>query len=461
MSISGALQTSITGLNGQSAAIGFISDNVANASTIGYKKVESRFQTLVTQSSAQANTHSPGGVLNQPFFSNNTQGSIQQVSSTTSIALVGGGFIPVSKKNGTDQTTGLPTFETTSYFTRVGDFNQNSDGYLVNSSGYFLRGWPIDPVTGVVDSSATEEVRVSNLLDAPVATSVVDYAANLPSNALDSAGTLPATLPASSIQIFDALGNARTLNLTWTRTGNNAWELAVNAPGADTTTSTVAFGPITVVFGGSIAGTTISPGTIATLGAADGTTPSGVAGTNGQLVGSAATAVDDDASISFSIDYGSGGQNIRLDLGSYGNSIGTTQYAGDTLTLNNFQQNGVPQGNFKNLAIDQDGFVSVTFDNGNVKQFYQIPVAKVRDPTELDRVAGNAFVETPSSGSAVLSQSGASGAGDYVSAAIEGSNVDIADEFAKLIVAQRTYSANARLITAADELLQETINIRR
>ena len=109
----------------------------------------------------------------------------------------------------------------------------------------------------------------------------------------------------------------------------------------------------------------------------------------------------------------------------------------------------------------QDGFVSVTFDNGNVKQFYQIPVARFRDPTELDRVAGNAFVETPSSGSAVLSQSGSSGAGDYVSAAIEGSNVDIAEEFSKLIVAQRTYSANARLITAADELLQETINIRR
>ncbi|MEK9968786.1 MAG: flagellar hook-basal body complex protein, partial [Ferrovibrio sp.] len=169
MSISGALQTSITGLNGQSTAIGFISDNVANASTIGYKKVESRFQTLVTQSSAQANTHSPGGALNQPFFANNAQGAIQQVQSTTSVALVGGGFIPVSKKNGTDGSTGLPTFETTSYFTRVGDFNQNSDGFLVNSSGYFLRGWPIDAVTGVVDSSATEEVRVSNLLDAPVA----------------------------------------------------------------------------------------------------------------------------------------------------------------------------------------------------------------------------------------------------------------------------------------------------
>ncbi|MFN4275254.1 MAG: flagellar hook protein FlgE [Ferrovibrio sp.] len=447
MSISGSLQTSITGLNGQSTAISFISDNVANAGTIGYKKVESRFQTLVTQSSAQANTHSPGGALNQPFFANNAQGAIQQVNSTTSVALVGGGFIPVSKKNGNDQATGLPTFETTSYYTRVGDFNQNNDGYLVNSSGYFLRGWPIDPVTGVVDSSATEEVRVSNLLDAPVATSTVDYAANLPSNAVDANGNTPATLPLSSIQIFDALGNARTLNLEWTRTGANTWSLELTAPGA---VGTSVFGPASVTFGTSIGtGPLADPGTISALVGAGG------------LTGTVGNAVNDDASFSFSVNFGSGAQNLRLDLGSFGNSIGTTQYAGDTLTLNNFSQNGVPQGNFKNLSIDQDGFVSVTFDNGNVKQFYQIPVARFRDPTELDRVAGNAFVETPNSGSAVLSQSGSSGAGDYVSAAIEGSNVDIAEEFSKLIVAQRTYSANARLITAADELLQETINIRR
>lgn len=446
MSISGSLQTAITGLNGQSTAISYISDNVANASTIGYKKVESRFQTLVTSSSAQANQHSPGGVLNQPFFANNTQGAIQQVSSTTSIALVGGGFMPVSKKNGEDGNTGLPTFEQTGYYTRVGDFNQNSDGYLVNSSGYFLRGWEVDPVTGVVDSSATTEVRVSNLLDAPVATSVVDYAANLPSNVLDTSGALPVTLPISSIQVFDALGNARTLNLEWTRTADNEWELEVQAPGAVGSTS---FGPVTVEFGGTVGGTTVDPGTISALGTALG------------LTGSAAGAVDDDASLTFSVDYGAGTQALRLDLGSYGNSIGTTQYAGDTLTLNNFSQNGVPQGNFKSLTIDQDGFVSVTFDNGNVKRFYQIPVARFRDPTELDRVPGNAFVETPSSGAAVLSQAGASGAGDFVSAAVEGSNVDIAEEFSKLIVAQRTYSANARLITASDELLQETINIRR
>ena len=445
MSITGAMQTAISGLNGQSTSISYISDNVANASTIGYKKVESRFQTLITQSSAQSNTHSSGGVLNQPYFANNVQGSITQVSSTTSVAISGNGFIPVSKSTGVDSATGLPTFETTNYYTRVGDFTQNSQGYLVNSSGYYLQGWVVDPVTGVVDTSSTTEVRVSNLLDAPVATSTVDYYANLPSNVEDSSGNLPATLPVSSIQVFDALGNARTLNLTWTRIADNQWTLQVNAP--DSTPAT--FGPATVDFGGTIAGATVAAGTI-----------SGLTSTGG-LTGSAAGATGDDASFSLNLDFGSGAQAITLDLGSYGNNSGTTQYAGNTLTLNDFKQNGVPQGTFKSLAIDEQGFVSVTFDNGNVKTYYQIPIARFNDPTELDRVNGNAFVATPRSGSAILAQPGDSGVGTFVSAAIEGSNVDIAEEFSKLIVAQRAYSANARIMTAADELLQETINIRR
>ena len=445
MSITGAMQTAISGLSGQSTAIGYISDNVANASTIGYKRVESRFQTLITQSSAQANTHSPGGVLNNAYFANNVQGSITQVSSTTSVAISGSGFIPVSKSNGTDATTGLPTFEATSYYTRVGDFNQNSDGYLVNSSGYYLQAWPVDPTTGVIDTSHTEEVRVSNLLDAPVATNLVNYSANLPSNVLDANDTLPATLPASSIQIYDALGNAQSVDLIWTRVADNQWTLQVNVPGSTPSS----FGPATVDFGGTIGGTTATPGTISGMTSAGG------------LTASAATAVDDDASFSFNLDFGSGPQAITLDLGSYGSTAGTTQYAGDTLTLNDFKQDGVPQGTFKSLAIGSDGSVSVTFDNGNVKTFYQIPIAKFSDPTELDRVNGNAFVATPGSGAAVLVASGASGAGDYVSSAIEESNVDIADEFSKLIVAQRAYSANAKIMTTADELLQDTLNIIR
>lgn len=447
MSITGAMQTAISGMTGQSTVIGYISDNVANASTTGYKKVESRFQTLITQSSAQSNTHSSGGVLNQPFFANNAQGSITQVSSTTSIAISGNGFIPVSKVTGVDSATGLPTFETTSYYTRVGDFNQNSEGFLVNSSGYYLQGWSVDPTTGVIDTSSTTEVRVSNLLDAPVATSTVDYAANLPSNVLDANDSLPATLPVSSIEIFDALGNARTLNLTWTRIGDSEWTLSVEAP--DSTPSS--FGPATVSFGGSISGTgpVAAGGTIGTMNSAGG------------LTASLGAALNDNAAFSFTLDFGSGAQDITLDLGSYGSTAGTTQFAGDTLTLNDFHQNGVPQGTFKSLAIDEQGFVSVTFDNGNVKTFYQIPIARFNDPTELDRVNGNAFVATPQSGSAILAQPGSSGVGDFVSAAIEGSNVDIADEFSKLIVAQRAYSANAKIITATDELLQETISILR
>ncbi|MBX3453534.1 flagellar hook protein FlgE [Ferrovibrio sp.] len=444
MSISAALQSAISGLNGQATAIGYISDNVANASTPGYKKVESRFSTLVTQSSAQANTHSPGGVQNRPFFANNAQGAIAQVSSTTSVAVSGDGFIPVSRAIGIDPTTGNTIFEDTSYYTRLGDFTQNSAGYLVNSSGYYLQGWTVDPTTGVVDTSATSEVRVSDLLDAPVATSNIEYSAILPANALDTSGNLPATLAANSIQVYDALGNARTLDLTWTRNAANEWEVTIST--VDDTGATQTFGPASLTFG--------SLGNAGTIGAITG---------GGGLTAPGSQAAGDDAALSFNVDFFGDGssQAINLDLGSFNSTNGTTQFGGTTLSLNDIAQNGVPRGNFKSLAIDENGFVSVTFDNGNVKKFFQIPLAKFRDPTELDRVDGNAFAATPGSGTAVLNTAGSSGLGSLVSAAIEQSNVDIAEEFSKMIVAQRAYSANARMITVADELLQETINIRR
>ena len=445
MSISGALNAGLAGMNAQAQAIANIADNVANASTNGYKKTESRFQTMVTNSSAQANTHSPGGVTNRPYFANQVQGPINQVASTTSVAISGSGFLPVSKAIGVDPATGLPNFETTEYFTRVGDFTQNAQGYLVNSSGYYLQAWRIDPATGVTDSSTLTEVRVSDMLDAPVRTSVVEYAANLPEGALGSGGALPAELPASSIQIFDSLGNERTLSLTWTRIGTNLWTLEVDAPGS----TPAALGPATVEFGGSLGLGPVAAGTLSALSSAGG------------LTAAAPAAVNGDAAFNLSLDYGSGTQTVKLDLGSYGNTGGTTQFASDTLTLNDFRQNGAPQGNFKSLAIGSDGAVVVTFDNGNVRKLYQIPIATFSNPDELDRVDGNAFVATPGSGSPVYKLPGESGAGDLVAAAIEGSNVDIAEEFAKLIVAQRIYAANARIVTAADELLQEVINIRR
>lgn len=445
MSISAALQTAISGLNGQATAIGYISDNVANATTPGYKKVESRFSTLVTQSSAQSNTHSPGGALNQPFFANNAQGAIQQVSSTTSVAVSGDGFIPVAKMVGYNSSTGQPIFEDTPYYTRLGDFTQNTAGYLVNSAGYYLQGWAVDPATGAVDTSALQEIRVSNLLDAPVATSAIEYAANLPANVTDADGNLPAALPVSSMQIYDSLGNPQTLNLTWTRLSANQWTLEIEAPGSTPSS----FGPATLDFSGSIGADTVPAGTLSNL--TDG----------GGLIASLAGALNDDASFSFDLDFGSGPQSVRLDLGSFGSTAGTTQFGGTTMTLDDLSQNGVPRGNFKSLAIDSSGMVSVTFDNGNVKSYFQVPLAKFRDPTELDRVDGNAFAATPQSGNAVLNSAGSSGVGDFVTAAIEQSNVDIAEEFSKMIIAQRAYSANARLITVADELLQETINIRR
>lgn len=445
MGLSNALYTSVAGMNAQAMAIGFISDNVANASTLGYKSVDSRFQTMVTQSSAQGNIHSPGGVINQPYFNNSLQGPIMQVASTTSIAISGSGFLPVSKALGINHSTGQPNFDATQYYTRVGDFTQNAQGYLVNSSGYYLQGWAIDPATGITDTSHTVPVRVSDLAEAPVPTSTVDYAANLPAGLIDPNGALPAALPASSIQIIDALGNERTLSLTWTKISENNWTVSVTVPGSTPST----FGPATVEFGGAINSGTAAAGTLSALGSAGG------------LTGTASTATNSDASFSLSLDFGGGPQAIKLDLGTFGDNGATTQFSGTALTLKDFKQNGVPPGHFKSLAIDESGAVIATFDNGNTRKLFQVPIATFDNPDELDRVDGNAYVATPSSGAAILGLPGENGAGDIVSSAVEGSNVDIAEQFARLIVAQRIYSANARLVSAIDEMLQEVLNIKR
>src|SRR3546814_14513053 len=123
-----------------------------------------------------------------------------------------------------DWSSDVCSSDLTGYYTRVGDFNQNVDGYLVNSSGYFLRGWSVDPTTNVVDTSSTQEVRVSNLLDALVATTVVDYAANLPSNAVDpTTSALPATLSTSSIQIFASRSEERRVGKEFVSTCRSRW----------------------------------------------------------------------------------------------------------------------------------------------------------------------------------------------------------------------------------------------
>jgi flagellar hook protein FlgE len=170
---------------------------------------------------------------------------------------------------------------------------------------------------------------------------------------------------------------------------------------------------------------------------------------------------NDPAVITFTVDYGSGPQVVELDLGRFQSTDGLTQFSGTQVDIQRLSQDGLPQGLFTGINISDNGDVELNYDNGKSQVLYRVPLAQFYDPTALKRENGQAFTETFDSGTARITNPGASGAGSVRSSAVEGSNVDIAEEFSKMIVTQRAYAANARVITTADDMLQEVINIKR
>ena len=222
MSILGAMFTAVSGVNAQSRSLGHISDNIANSQTTGYKRVETRFETLITVSNQ--NLHSPGGVIASPYFANGVQGNITQTQNTTNLAVTGNGFFVVSRAS--NQTATQTTFDALRYYTRAGDFEVNRDGYLVNNGGYYLNGWEVDPETGIPNTSVVSPIQISQVIDEPTPTEEIEFVGNLPANA-DVNPTSP--LPPTSVQVFDALGNPHNVSLVWTKRADNLWMLDIQA----------------------------------------------------------------------------------------------------------------------------------------------------------------------------------------------------------------------------------------
>jgi len=445
MSLYAAMQVAVGGLSAQSASIGNISDNLANSQTTGFKGIETRFESLVTQSNQFSND--PGGVRATPYYTNSEQGNLVQSSNATALAISGQGFFPVRPAVvGADGTT---TFGNTTFFTRAGDFNLDKTGYLVNGGGYYLTGYSVS-LGGVVDTSSADPIRLSDLLDNPVGTTTVDYAANLPSSEAINFVSSPST-----IQVYDSLGGAHDMTLTWTKTATSQWTVHVTVPdsvsdGATPPTYSDYDADIPFTFN-----STTNAGTIDSI-AASGATPA-----LWTVVDNSA-AVENKAEVSMDFAFaGAGAQTITIDFGTYDKSKGVTQFDDTTVSVSTFDQNGIPRGSFQSLSIDENGFVALNYDNGRTRTIAQIPVVQFFAQDKLQRVTGGAYEQTLASGSARYGAPGTNGAGTIVGNALEGSNVDIADEFTKLIQAQQVYSANAKTITTTNTMMQEAINIIR
>ncbi|HRJ11875.1 MAG TPA: flagellar hook protein FlgE [Alphaproteobacteria bacterium] len=420
MSLFGALFTGVSALSSQSQSMAMISNNIANVNTVGYKRVYADFTSLVTGSGS--GTYAPGGVQARTLATTASQGILQQTSNATDIAISGNGFFVVRREPNDTQEV---------LYSRAGSFSEDNSGYMRNTAGMVLYGWPLDS-NGEIPASNSNigslvPVNVSFLGGQTKATTSATLALNL--NAGQATG---ATAPhfTREITVYDTLGSAQTLSLEFVRTGTNAWTMDVKDGNGDSLlpdTTTVPDGigdPVTVTFS--------SDGSIDEI--------AGVAATSLSVAG---------------ISWGNGSSTQTIDL----NLANLTQFDADYNVVN-ITQNGAELGLRTGVQIDRYGKVFATFSNGTTAQLFQLPLATFANPNGLKEQSGNAYSITTESGDYNLREAGASGSGLVAPNSLEGSNVDLADEFSKMIITQRAYSAGTKVITTADQMLQELLQTR-
>jgi flagellar hook protein FlgE len=474
-SLFAALGVAVSGLNAQSQSIGNISDNLSNAETTGYKSIGTSFSDLVTASSATDN--SPGGVMATPSYQNDVQGNIAATSTTTNLAISGQGFFNVT--SAVQSSAGQTQFTGTELYTRDGDFTLNKDGYMVNSAGYYLQGYTI---TGGAPAATPTPIQISSLLDSPVPTTTVTYAANLPAGAPTNYTSTPAT-----VNVYDSQGSTHPTQIVWTPVLIGSTDAQGNTVGANTWQATV-----TVADGGNGANTGLTSGVnyVATFDvafAANGTTssiagetsyyqPAADAGTTNNMTnigtpvaspainGSAATVSLGDESTNATTGnlkffQGAASQTVTLNLGTYGAATGVTQFSDSSavVSVSSISQDGLGKGSYSNIGISTDGIVSINYTNGSTREIYQIPIATFNSPDNLQRITGGVYSQTLSSGTRNLNAAGTNGAGKVASSSLESSDVDIASEFTTMIQAQQVYSANAKLVTTVNSMLNTII----
>jgi len=449
MSLFSSLYTAVSGLNAQSTAFGNISDNVANSQTVGYKGVNTAFEDILTSSTADSNQ--PGSVATSAQYTNDVQGTVTSSTDSLALAIAGQGYFAVDESTG-DSSSGSPNFSTTQYYTRTGDWTMTSDGYLKNSAGEYLEGWAVTNTTtnGVTTSSTDQStlvpIKVSQSEYAPVATSSISLSANLPASQATGSYT-GSTSNASQVTVYDSQGTAHTVTVTWTpdTSGNaNTWTATLADTNGTIGSATVSFDDSGLITG--VTGGTNGTGTVTTSDS----------NTSGNTTGGSEYISFTPATSDF---YTSGsGTNaaITLNLGTVGGTTGVTQFAGSSYDQKSLTQNGVAAGAYSSTTIDSSGNVIVNYDNGEQQTAYQIPISTFASPDSLQRENGQAFVATLQSGAANTQYENTNAAGSLVTSSTESSNVDIATEFTQLIVAQNAYAANAKVVTAADTLLQET-----
>jgi flagellar hook protein FlgE len=456
MSLFGSMSTAISGLNAQAAAFSNISDNMANSQTTGFKEVNTSFVDYLTTSTATENQS--GSVASRPEYENELQGTIQQSSDPLAMAISGQGFFSVSEQSGTTA-NGLPEFNAQQYYTRAGDFTQNAQGYLVNSAGEFLNGWQV-AANGTVNTSEVVPIQVAQTQYSPVQTSNITLVANVPASP-----TTSSTLSAETA-VYDPAGDSHQLVTTWTQVTDangapvpNQWTVTFSSPdnttGATYTNATTGAADA-ATFIGTADVTFNQNGTLASV-VADPNNPGSLTASTSTPAGSQVT----NAYVSIGGNFGNGAQTISVNMGALNQADGVTQYAGTNYTVTSADQDGSAPGSFTGISATNDGNIVANYNNGRTVTIAQIPLITFQNADQLQRQNGEAYTSTQNSGGPQTEALNTNGAGGLVVGSVETSNVDIASELSQLIVAQQAYGANAKVITAANELLTTTLDMKQ
>lgn len=464
MTLTTILNNGVTGLTAQSYALNVLSDNIANATTNGYKASDANFSALVTNGSADA---TGAGVRASSRLLADKAGTISQTGIGTNAAIGGSGFFAVAA---VDSVTGAVSSVGTGTgtgsnveLTRSGDFQQDRFGHLVNGAGLALMGIPVDPAGSGGSGTAGRSLSDLQLVSLDRANAYFS-----PTSSVSLSATLPGALPAAQSPTSDNTVGATLSVIDGTgKTGSVALRLMKTGDGADGSSSWAVYRAGATNGDGSAAGDARSddPSTWQPLGTigfdATGTLTGGTAGTQATLAIPAAGSLP-----ALTLDlgtYGQTGSGLTVATGSNSTDLTATGLTATDLSIDNLSQsdNGIAAGSLQSVDLTADGFIRGTFAGGKTRDFYRIPDATVANPTDLAEQSGAAYTATKQSGDIVLKDFGnGSGTGaSLTTGAVEGSNVSVEDQFTTLITAQRAYSASSKIVSTADEMTQTALGL--
>jgi flagellar hook protein FlgE len=434
MTISSSLNAGVAGLNANATRLATISDNIANSGTYGYKRASAEFESLVITGQRGAGVYSAGGVRASTSRLIDERGALVGTANALDIAISGRGMLPVIQSVDIGIDGDQPMM-----MTRTGAFRPDAEGVLRTDSGLVLLGWPANadgtiPVNARDTVGALRPVVVNSNQQAGDPTTVMSLGVNLPATQ-SAAGASGTPLPLS-VEYFGNLGTSESLDVTFTPTvpvtgASNTWTMEIR----DSAQNGAVIGNYTLVFDD----TRGAGGTLASVTANSGGAYNPVDGTLALTVA---------------------GGPLSVTIGRTGDPNGLTQLS-DSFSPTAISKDGSPVGSLTGVEVDENGFLTATYDTGFIRRIYQIPLVDVPNPNGLLSLNNQTFQVSPQSGSFFLWDAGDGPTGSVVGFAREGSTTDVAAELTALIQTQRAYSSNAKVIQTVDEMLQETTNIKR